>query len=300
MIAIDWGTTRLRAYRVAGDGAVRERRVADAGILAVPDGDFAGALLALVHDWIAAGEARILMSGMIGSRQGWREAPYVSTPAGPDRIGEGLVPVEVRPGLQAWIVPGVVTLGAGGVHDVMRGEETQVLGVARSLGSGRHLLCLPGTHSKWVDLEDGRITALRTHMTGEVFAVLAGHSILGRTMPATDDFHEDAFLEGVARSGHGGGLLHHLFGVRAQCLTGALAEEATRDYLSGLLLGHELRQAPEASVTHLLGDPGLAERYRLACTHLGRKTYLLDPDAAAAGLYGIASALGWLDHGSGA
>lgn len=290
MIAIDWGTTSFRAYRLDDEHRVVASREARAGILAVPEGRFAATLLAEVGSWIDGGERHIVMSGMIGSRQGWREAPYVPTPAGASAIAAALVPVEVATGLQAWIVPGLITLGSDGTHDVMRGEETQILGVLDALGPGTHRLCLPGTHSKWVDVRDGVITAFRTHMTGEMFAVLRDHSILGRTLDLDAPFDAAAFEAGVARSASAHGLLHHLFGVRAEHLAGRLPARSVRDHLSGILLGHELRSEAGEAPVHLLGNPELVQRYDQACRVLGRSAGILDPQAAAAGIGRIARA----------
>ncbi len=237
MIAVDWGTSSFRAYRLGSDGEVQEKREAPLGILQLKGAHFAGALESQVGDWEAAGEATILMSGMIGSRQGWAEAPYVECPAGAADLAKRLHPVEWR-GKTLWIVPGLVDRTRG-VPDVMRGEETQLIGVLPALGSGRHTICLPGTHSKWVRIEAGRIAGFRTHMTGEVFAVLRQHSILGRLMSDGPD-DDGAFEAGLARATEAGGLLHHLFGTRTRGLFDELAATSLSSYLSGIVIGHEL------------------------------------------------------------
>ncbi|MBL8533967.1 MAG: 2-dehydro-3-deoxygalactonokinase [Betaproteobacteria bacterium] len=288
MIAVDWGTSSFRAYRLDDSGQIVDRRSASAGILTVTDGGFAETLENHVRDWFDSGERVLLLSGMIGSRQGWKEAPYASAPAGAEEIARALVPVNVRPGIDGWIVPGVVTVNADGIHDVMRGEETQILGILHDLGPGSHTLCLPGTHSKWVEVQHGTITGFRTFMTGEVFAVLKDHSILGRIMNSSAPYDRQAFADGLHRSADASGLLHHLFGVRAECLCGDLDAERSRDFLSGLLLGHELRQARGNAVVNLLGAGVLVDRYAYACEVLGRSTRILDPDAVVAGQWQIA------------
>lgn len=292
MIAVDWGTSSFRAYRLDTDGAILERREAPLGILAIANGRFAEALMSQVGDWAHNGCPAIIMSGMIGSRQGWREAPYAMTPAGADEIAASLVDVPLPNDGRAWIVPGVMTRSAAGVHDVMRGEETQILGALPALGSGCHRLCLPGTHSKWVTVAEGRIAAFTTHMTGEVFAVLAKHSILGRTMPEDAPEAWEAFVDGLDRAGAGGGLLHHLFGVRAQILAGGMQDVHSRDYLSGLLIGHECRAAAPSGTVHLLGAPALTKRYTVALERLGCSVRSLDTDAVTQGLWRIAAARG--------
>ncbi len=290
MIAIDWGTSSLRVYRLDVRGAIAEARSSAQGILAVQDGAFAQVLEREAGDWIAAGERPILMSGMIGSRQGWVEAPYVECPAGLAQIAGALKLVRWGD-RQAWIVPGLACRDASGVQDVMRGEETQVLGVLDALGAGQQLVCLPGTHSKWVTVRDGAIVSFATYMTGEVFAVLKAHSILGRMMSGSDSA-EGAFADGVARSADGAGLLHHLFGVRARGLFGELKDTESPAYLSGLLIGHELRAAAgTARQLSLVCTPQLGALYTRACAALGVQTRLFDPDAAARGLHRLAAHL---------
>ncbi len=289
MIAVDWGTSSFRASLLGADGRVREKREAPLGILQLKGAHFAGALESQVGDWEAAGESTLLMSGMIGSRQGWSEAPYVECPAGAADLAKRLHPVEWR-GKTLWIVPGLVDRAAG-VPDVMRGEETQLIGALPALGPGQHMICLPGTHSKWVRVEDGRIAGFRTHMTGEVFAVLKQHSILGRLMAEGPD-DDSAFEAGLTRAGEAGGLLHHLFGTRTRGLFDELPPSSAASYLSGLLIGHELAaEGAKAPTVHVLGAPHLARRYSQALKHLGRGAAVLDPDAVVAGLFHIASSL---------
>ena len=272
MIAIDWGTTSFRAYRLDSKGVILETRAAAKGILAVPAGKFPEVLEEQIGDW--RDETPIVMSGMVGSRQGWVEAPYVPCPAGLDDIA--LAMREIGKGV--WIVPGVSCVDAEGVPDVMRGEEAQVLGAAQD-----GLVCLPGTHSKWVEVKRGRIERFSTCMTGELYAVLRQHSILGRMMEegAPD---ARAFREGVERSGQPGGLLHHLFGVRTRGLMGGLGAAASGSYLSGLLIGHELRSFPVRKV-HLLGAPELVQTYAQAAGLLGIEAQALEPAAGTRALF---------------
>jgi 2-dehydro-3-deoxygalactonokinase len=286
LIAIDWGTSSFRAYRLDAAGATIEQRSAPLGILKVTDGDFSGALKGQIGDWLAGTAAPVLMAGMIGSRQGWSEAPYAACPAGLADLTAHLHPVSID-GRRAWIVPGLVHRPQAGPPDVMRGEETQIFGVLDALGPGSHRLCLPGTHSKWVDIADGRILAFSTHMTGEAFAVLRGHSILGRLMVEADA--ELAWFDrGVARARDGGGLLHHLFGVRTLGLFGDVPPAGLPHYLSGILIGHELAAAAiESGPIHLLGAAELVALYQRALGLYGRPARLLDPDAIRRGLFAL-------------
>lgn len=290
MLAVDWGTTSFRAYRLDPAGGIVDARSAPAGILSVGGGDFAAVLEQHAGDWIAAGETQIVMSGMIGSRQGWLEVPYAPCPAGLEEIAAGMRKVAWKRG-EAWIAPGVTCRDDAGIPDVIRGEETQILGVLDQFGAGLHTICLPGTHSKWVEVENGRITRFSTHMTGEAFAVFKGHSILGRMMKdgITD---RNAFADGVRRSADGGGILHHLFGVRSRGLFGELPDSASASYLSGLLIGHEIRAAGTGGRTvHLLCTAQLADVYRQALDVRGLESSTLDSNAVTRGLFRLASRL---------
>lgn len=298
VIGVDWGTTAFRAYRMDAAGRVLERREeAERGILSVPPGGFPAVLAELVGPWLAAGETRVVMCGMVGSRQGWVEAPYVPCPATPAEIAARVVPVPFK-GARAVLIPGLSTRDAAGVPDVMRGEETKLLGVMAALGDAAEaLLCLPGTHSKWARLSAGRIAGFATQMTGESFAALSEHTILARTSVEGPTVPE-AFGRGVRRSGEAGGLLHHLFGTRALGLMGELAATETRSYLSGLLIGHEIRaalaaprEAPAGSV-HLLGSARLEALYADAFGILGVAHRRHDPDTVARGLALIGRTLG--------
>ncbi len=288
MIAVDWGTSSFRAYRLSAEGRVLEKREAAKGILGVAPGQFPQVLQEQVRDWIAAGVAPIVMSGMVGSRQGWVEVPYVQCPASLDRVSSRLEKVSWD-GLEAWIVPGLSCVDPSGVPDVMRGEETQLLGAMSALPA-QALVCLPGTHSKWVQVKDGRIERFATHMTGELFSVLRQHSLLGRMMKE-GALDLTAFVEGVSRSGDDGGLLHHLFGVRTRGLFGELTPPASASYLSGLLIGYELRSA-DAGEMFLLGAPDVAGAYRQAAELLGIQCRELDADAAARGLFELGRKIG--------
>lgn len=294
MIGIDWGTSSFRAFRLADDGAVIERRPAPRGILSVADGKFADVVFEFAGDWLKAGESRILLSGMIGSRQGWRESQALPCPAGIEDLAGALTPVPFD-GAQVFIVPGVTAKDGQGIPEFMRGEETQIAGLLPAIGA-RGLVCLPGTHSKWARIEDGRIATFTTHMTGEAFAALSQHTILGRLMKgAAAD--EQAFDRGVARSADAGGLLHHLFGARTLVLAGQMPETATKSYLSGLLIGHEVRAALSASPSddpiHLAGDANLCGLYARALSALGKRALIATDDAAVLGLVRIGDLVTW-------
>ncbi len=288
MIGVDWGTTSFRAFRLEGL-KILDRRDSAQGILAA-QGRFAEVLRDAIGPWLADGETRVLMSGMIGSRQGWIEAPYLPCPAGAADIAGSLTPVPFA-GAQVLLAPGLSAIDPDDVPEVMRGEETQVLGQLARIGPDG-LACLPGSHSKWVRVTDGRIAGFTTHLTGEAFAALRHHTILGRLMPECPHDAE-AFRQGVARSGEAGGLLHHLFGVRALGLFGALPEPGAASYLSGLLIGHEVRAAAPQGTVHLIGAASLCVLYHQAIAECGGQSVTLDSDAAAHGLAAIGEHAAW-------
>jgi 2-dehydro-3-deoxygalactonokinase len=232
---------------------------------------------------------------MVGSRQGWVEAPYLRCPAGPAEIAAATIPVPFD-SAETRLVPGLTTEDSHGIPDVMRGEETKLVALADALGGGAHLACLPGTHSKWARIEAGRIAHFTTHMTGEAFAALSQHTILARTSTEGPD-RPEAFARGVARARQGGGLLHHLFGARTLHLMDRLEPAETRSFLSGLLIGHEIVAAlaeTGATRVELVGAAGLAALYAEALRLSGVAVRSHDPDLVAAGLHHIGRGLGWV------
>lgn len=301
LISVDWGTTSFRAYLVAASGAIIARVETGEGILAVQSGAFAAVLGRAVETWRAAHcDLPILLSGMIGSRQGWVEAPYVRCPAGVAEIAQNLVPVPAAGPLdRVWLVPGLDTRDADGRPDVMRGEEVQVLGALAMApatdASDDAILVLPGTHAKWVTTGGGRITGFATYMTGEVFAALKGHTILGRLMEGEGE-HIGGFARGVAAARAGGPpgkLLNLIFSARTLGLFGALEGPEVADYLSGLLIGAEIAAA---AGTHrhatIIASAALATRYARAAALLGITATVAPADCAVAGQLAIACAAG--------
>ena len=286
MIAIDWGTSQLRAYRLDADGGVIESREKPEGILSVAPGGFPAALAAITAGWDEVGP--IVLSGMVGSRQGWVEVPYVACPAGIAEIAAGAREVPLGDGRVALICPGLACRDKNGVPDVLRGEEVQVFGaLALRAEAGTGSILMAGTHCKHIRIEGAAIRDFTTHMTGEVFALLKRHSILGRMM-VEGPGNDAAFAEGVARARQEGGLLHHLFGVRARGLFGEIAETAAADYLSGILVGHNILAAAPKSPVLVIGAPNVAARYVAACAMLGLDARMLASEAVTiAGLRAV-------------
>lgn len=285
MIGIDWGSSGCRAYLLATDGQILDNRSAACGITTLTPAEYPAVLRREIGDWLEGGSQLVLLSGMVGSRQGWQEAGYVDCPAGLEDLPGQLHPVDIEGPHRAFIVPGVGCRTAHGLPEVMRGEEMQVFGL---VGEGEDAeLCMPGTHSKHVMVRGGRIATFTTAMTGEVFALLRRHGLLAATLAADDaaDFDAAAFRAGLMRSGEPGGLLHHLFGVRTRRLFDELAASAGADYLSGILIGHELRGTAWQGGVTIVGAPELAARYRFAFELLGVAAAVAPEHAAASGLY---------------
>jgi len=297
LIAIDWGTTAARAYVLDGAGTVTGTRSAPLGVQHVQDGRFADALSALLGDWHDDPAPRIAC-GMIGSRQGWLEAPYVACPAQLSDLAAGIVRI---PEGRLAVVPGVRTRDSYDVPDVMRGEETQIAGAVGPLEE-RVLCAMPGTHSKWACVEAGRIVDFLTYMTGEMWNVLLQHSILGRLAAAGTQAGDIgvAFERGVARGLGPGNLAHDAFGARTLVLMGELQGSDVPDWLSGVMIGREIRNARtwgqrhgyDGSRVRLVGADTLVARYAAALRQADVAVELADPNAAALGLWRIATQAG--------
>ena len=290
LVAIDWGTSSLRGALLDADGRVLDERSAPRGILSVPAGEFGAVFESLVGDWMrASGHARCLISGMAGSKQGWVEAPYCACPAGLDEIAGNVIPVD---GDRIALVPGL-SVEHDGVPDVMRGEEVQIFGAIALTGRRDGLFVLPGTHNKWAHVADGRVTGFRTFMTGEFYALLGTHSILSRTIDPQAPLDEAAFLRGVAQAGNAEGLLHNAFGARTLSLFGRMEAAELASYLSGLLIGEELRtQSLHAKgEVVLIGAPALTRRYELALHASGVASRTLGAQATWAGLHALSRTL---------
>lgn len=298
LLALDWGTSSLRASLLDAAGHVLDSRHRPWGLLHLPEGGFPAALQGIAGDWLTATPGLpLIASGMVGSAQGWREAPYVPVPADAQSVAAGLLRFEALPDTWLHIVPGVRRNGAW--PDVMRGEETQILGLLARGAQADMQLVMPGTHSKWVRVAQGRIVDFHTVMTGELFALLRTHSILGR--PAREagggSPSDEAFDAGVlaVRDGGPSGATALLFSARARVLTGQLPAAHSLDYLSGLLIGEELRSLLPRSGSgplQLVGDAMLCARYRRALAAFGRDAQVHGEDAATAGLWQIARRAG--------
>lgn len=326
LIALDWGTSSCRAYLLGLGGEVLDARDGGRGVMAVTenltekadrDAAFVGELNKLVGTWLHdAPKVPMLAAGMVGSNQGWAEADYRPLPVDLAAKPEGLTPVPAGTS-HLWIVPGLLKdaydVGSVTLPDVMRGEETQLLGVLpEDVSETReHLVVLPGTHTKWVRMRGSVVTDFNTSMTGEIYALLIRDSILGRLAKPSAGQDPEAFQRGLdvafssaesSTAVGSGGVLGTLFSARTLVMTGRLAATAVHDYISGLLIGAEVaafmgtlapvRRGHDAPEITICANPALTPRYALALEQAGFTTTVATPDAAARGLWRTAVSTG--------
>jgi 2-dehydro-3-deoxygalactonokinase len=293
-ILVDWGTTRIRAYLV-DDDAIAASVEAEEGVSALAKGQHADVFRRLCGPWLEREpDLPVALVGMVGSREGWIEAPYAVCPAAPADVARAMIAVDLGGGRSGHIVPGLRCEPAPGAVDVMRGEETLAFGAGIEEG----LICLVGTHPKWVEMRGGRVHRFATYLTGEMYALMRHHSMVGR--PATEPEDPAGFDLGLAaaeRNGGGGrvGLLHLLFGARAATVTGRLPPAALGPYISGLLTGDEingaLAQFDRPETLTVIADGPRAEIFSRALARHGVQANIKAPvEALIAGLGRILNA----------
>ncbi|WJF89427.1 2-dehydro-3-deoxygalactonokinase [Paraburkholderia bonniea] len=312
LIALDWGTSSLRAYLLSAQATVLEQRHRPWGLMQLPNGGtaaaFAQAFDEICGTWLdAAPTLPVIAAGMIGSAQGWRETPYLALPVDLTRVGEQLTRIETQRGNVIHVVPGLIEHSS--LPNVIRGEETQVIGALHMHPPSSQtnvLVGLPGTHSKWVRVNGTRIEHFDTFMTGEVYAALRDHTILSRTIQSSIPADDEAFERGlrVTLSSEASiGVLSTIFSCRTLGLTGALRPGAQADYLSGLLIGHELaglhassglpaRTGPDTPHIVLVGDAALCQRYTRALSFYGHSRVEIIEHATEHGLWQLARQAG--------
>jgi 2-dehydro-3-deoxygalactonokinase len=307
LVGLDWGTSSCRAYLLGREGVILADARAPSGLMAVNAGHpgdpaaFDHVFEELCGGWLNLWpDLPAIACGMAGSRQGWVEAPYRVLPADLADPALACARVRSRRGTEVHVIPGLAD--PQGLRGVMRGEETQLLGA--NLGEGDHEVVLPGTHSKWARLQGNVVTAFTTFMTGELYALLARHSILATLMRPAPQPRWAAFDRGVdvaAEAVAGTGLLGVLFSARTLPLTGAMDETDIADYLSGLVIGTELASARRSWVLGpadqlcSVADPELSARYARAAMRLGWHAVHAVENAAARGLWRTAHAIGLVD-----
>ena len=300
LIALDWGTSNLRASLLDPSGHSIEQRHSAMGVMKVPPGTFDAVLVELCGDWMQEHCLPLIASGMVGSRQGWKEAPYLHCPATLKQAALQLTGLEFEhPDLgnhKVYIAPGLKCIDANGQTDVMRGEETQIWGAQLPSSS---ICVLPGTHSKWIWLDgEGDFQNFKTFMTGELYSLLTQHSILGRLMEISETnvpLKKDVFLRGVTLgiAGHAE-VMHTLFAARTAGLMGQLGASELPDFLSGILIGAEIGGVSLNAISqvHLLGEGSLCERYTLAFLQEGISVVRVGEDATTKGQWLLAKEAG--------
>ena len=285
LICVDWGTTNLRAYAIAGDGTVIDQAQSGAGLRSNP-ADYSDCLATMIGTWLDQDSPiNILLSGMVGSPTGWQEVPHVVSPAALPQLAAKATLVAQLHDHPVWIVPGVMGTGMSGLPDVMRGEETQFFGAQR-LCADQHarqpdIWCFPGTHNKWIPSGEN-IDHFSTTMVGEFFELIQEHSLLAQSLDQSVCANQPAFLRGLETARKAGGLLHHLFSVRTLQLTGAQEKAEGLEYLSGVIIGHDIDaqlRKPSQNVG-IVASSSLAHKYQIALEALGHSSIVIESQAA--------------------
>ena len=289
-IGCDWGTTSFRAYLLGRDAQIIEKIETQKGIMSIKDGDFEKVFEEIVGTWMDLyPTCPIVLSGMIGSRQGWLEAPYIECPAQLNQLAKKLTVINLIRKRKVFLVPGLTFKDEEGIPDVMRGEEIQILGSSSTVDQKEQLICLPGSHSKWVRVSCGNVIAFSTYMTGETYEAVRKNTILSKTLEP-DAWSEEAFMSGVQYSKTNKNILSQLFHVRTQILFHELSTDESTSFISGLLIGHELKSALQNShglEIHLIGDMALTKIYGDAISEFGSTVIQLDTDIVTAGYYAL-------------
>lgn len=262
-LIVDWGTTNFRAFAINHENGVHAQIELPMGLKQVRDGAFAQELEHVLQSWISGyQELPIYMAGMVGSSNGWIDVPYVSTPTSVSKLADRTYIFTLPWGAKSYIVPGISHKTDNGEFDVMRGEEVQVFGLINKVNHGTFSAVLPGTHSKHVIVQDKKLVLFDSYMTGELFSAIREHTIIGRDLPKQYQSHS-AFVKGV-QSGQNGGATSQIFKARTAKIFTQIEDSEVEDFLSGVLIGSELKELNSAS-TYLIGNEKLCSRYQLAC-----------------------------------
>lgn len=267
-IGLDWGTSNLRAFAMRADGTVLAEARSDKGMAQLAPTEFEAVLRDVVKDWVLPEQCHVVACGMLGARQGWKEAPYRSVPC----AAQNDTPVHVpctEPDLDVWIVPGVKQASP---PDVMRGEETQIAGFLALKPEWDGVICLPGTHSKWVHISAGEIVSFRTFMTGELFDVISTGTVLKHSLKS-DDMDLPAFIDAMSETlSRPEKFAANLFTLRASDLLQNQSADIARAHLSGALIGMELAAAKPYWLGQniaLIGSNALCDLYKRALSEQG-------------------------------
>lgn len=258
-IAVDWGTSNMRAWAMSASGTVLAEATSDQGMGQLTKDGFEPALLAAIGKWIT-GPTTVIACGMVGSRQAWVEAPYAAVPCG--TLPEGLVKAPTQhPDLTVHVIRGIKQTDPA---DVMRGEETQISGFLAHNKNWDGVICLPGTHTKWVHISADEVVSFQTFMTGELFSAISRQTVLRHSI-ATEGWDNAAFAEGLDMSlSRPERLASRLFSLRAKSLLNEMSGTAARAQLSGLLIGAEIAASKPywlGQQIAVIGDSGLSKLY---------------------------------------
>ncbi|TDO95815.1 2-dehydro-3-deoxygalactonokinase [Marinomonas balearica] len=295
-IAVDWGTSNLRVFLIDRLGTILDQKQSDQGMLGLAPEAFESTLADIVAPWLEH-NVPIYMAGMVGSKGGWQEVPYLQCPHLLTELSANLVQLETTLPVDVYIVPGAQGIGVGQQADVMRGEETQLLGLWKKLSmdasvdSNKEIFfCMPGTHCKWGRIEKGELKQFSTTFSGELYAKLSQESSLVKGISSSDSFDPEVFQKGLDTSKKEGGLLHHLFSVRSRQVTGEMSDAAVFDYLSGIIVGNDVSEMSEClhlkgKRLYVIGSSLLAQRYRMALSE--SDTFVVQVDASEASILGL-------------
>lgn len=288
-VAIDWGSTKFRAWAMSYEGDVLNSVSSDQGLKSVLDRQFEAVIEQNCEQWLsAAPHIPILMAGMVGSKTGWHETVYADCPVHPSVLMEAAKKLTIS-NHPAAILPGARFLNIDGDNDVMRGEELQILGASHLMDVSDATICIPGTHCKWANLKKGKLDSFKTYVTGELFQLLRNQSLIG-ALAVEDEFSYEAFSKGIKR-GYSHTLAHAVFAARANTLGGTLQPKDLSSYLSGVLIGAEIADQKQLDQDNfiLMATGILADRYQAAFDILGLSPDRIDAKTATiAGLTMVA------------
>lgn len=308
LICVDWGSSNFRAFLLDHSGNLLDTIDTNQGMLKLEQSSFEPVLLNLLEEWVAEEKIPILMAGMVGSAGGWRNIEYVACPIDIENLSANIIPIENALNLKIAIIPGIETDKSSSTYDVARGEEVQVLGAMSMIGKhyiGDSLFCLPGTHSKWITMKNKKITDFSTHITGELFAILTNHSMIAATKPNNNRLDETVFVQALKYVKKFGGLANYLFSARSNMLNGQLANADIDNYISGILIGNEVKEMRQAmpslkldqnsNIVYLVGNDLLNKNYFTALKFFGLRPVILDGlEASYRGMYLVAKQAGYL------
>ena len=302
LICVDWGSSNFRALLLNFDGKLLDVINSTKGMLDLKPHEFEAKLMKLLAKWLTKKSLPIIMAGMVGSQKGWHEVDYLHCPINISELAGSLRFVKNKQELKIAIIAGIDCQSLYGQYDVTRGEEVQTFGALELIGELKNntIFCLPGTHSKWMRVEDGKIVDFTTYMTGELFNIISAYSILSCD-DCADEINEEAFLAGVKHVKKNGGIMHQIFAVRTHMLNGEIKPANTKSYLSGILISSEINEMlkllPQNINIVLIGGKILTKYYAIAFDYFKIQYTVIDGEKAAyTSMYSIAKQANFFDQ----